>query len=315
MTNRFYNETFSAALGTQAKSAALDAQFQLIQAGFDLLRAEVDSSVTKGDSFTSLDQVPSSLVGQGLKIVRVNAAGTALEFVSPGKLEIESVGGTAITAKFSDAGKLKLTTSGTPVTFTLTSEATQIAADGQAMEVGSVICVNQYGAGQVTFVGSGATIVSTDALLATRKQYAEVALVYLGGNIYLLIGERNAPTLGFASLTGGNAFTGAQTVAFQALTDAASIATDAALSNHFLVTLGGNRTLANPTNLRDGGIYNFYVKQDGTGSRSLGYGSLFKWPGASVPVLTTAANSLDLIIAQYSATLNILACSITKDVR
>jgi hypothetical protein len=310
MPNRYYNETFAAALGTQARSAALESQFRLIQAGFDLINTENDAVLGRDGNFSSLGQVPPSMANSSGMIVRVNAAGTALEYVRAGNMIIKSVGGTAYTLLATDAGGLILTTSGTPATVTVPPTS------GAAFNAGDVVCLNQYGLGQVTFApGAGVTILSSDNLLSTRKQYSEVALVYLGSETWLLIGERNAQTLNLASLVGGNAFTGAQTVAFQALTDAATINVDAALSNHFLVTLAGNRTLANPTNLRDGGIYNFYVKQDGTGSRTLGYGSLFKWPGGSAPSLTTSGNALDLIIAQYNATLNILACSITKDVR
>ena len=57
-----------------------------------------------------------------------------------------------------------------------------------------------------------------------------------------------------------NIFTRGQTVTTASLTDAPVINTDATLSNHFTVTLGGNRTLANPSNLRDGIILNFKVK-------------------------------------------------------
>lgn len=310
MTNRYYNESFAAALGTQARSAALEAQFRLIQQGFDLLNLENDEVLGRDGNFSSLGQVPPSMVNSAGMIVRVNAAGTALEYVSPGNMIVKSTGATSYTPVLADAGAIILTTSSDAVTFTVPPVA------DVAFRQGDVICLNQYGLGQVTFApGAGVTILSSDNLLSTRKQYAEVALIYVGTDTWLLIGERNAQTLDLASLVGGNAFTGAQTVAFQALTDAATIDTDAALSNHFLVTLGGNRTLANPTNLRDGGIYNFYVKQDGTGARTLAYGSLFKWPGGTAPTLTAAGNSLDIIIAQYSVTLNTLSCSITKDVR
>ena len=310
MTNRYYNESFAAALGTQARSAALEAQFKLIQDGFDLLNLENDEVLGRDGNFSSLGQVPPSMANSAGMIVRVNAAGTALEYVRAGNMLVKSTGATSYTPVLIDAGGLLLTTSPDPVTYTVPP-----AAD-VAFSQGDVICLNQYGLGQVTFTpGAGVVIYSSDNLLKTRKQYAEVALICLGANTWLLIGERNAPTLGFAGLEGGNAFTGAQTVAFQALVDGATIAVDAALSNHYSVILGGNRTLANPTNLRDGGIYNFYIKQDGTGARTLAYGSLFKWPGGSAPTLTAAGNSLDLIIAQYNASLNILACSITKDVR
>ena len=123
------------------------------------------------------------------------------------------------------------------------------------------------------------------------------------------------PLASSASTIGGNAFTGAQTVAFVALVDAATIDTDAALSNHFLVTLGGNRTLANPTNMRDGGIYNWRVKQDGTGSRTLAYGSKFKWAGGTIPALSTTAAYVDRITGQYVAADDVIECSMTKDFR
>lgn len=310
MTNRYYNESFAAALGTQARSAALESQFRLIQAGFDLLNLENDEVLGRDGNFSSLGQVPPSMSNSAGMIVRVNAAGTALEYVSPGNMIVKSTGATAYTAVLGDAGALILTTAATDVTFTVPPVI------DVAFRQGDVICLNQYGLGQVTFEpGAGVTILSSDELMSTRKQYAEVALIYVGTDTWLLIGERNAPTLGLAGLQGGNAFQGAQTVEFEDLADAATINTDAALSNHFLVTLGGNRTLANPTNLRDGGIYNFYIKQDGTGARTLAYGSLFKWPGGTAPTLTAAANSLDIVIAQYSLTLNTLSCSITKDVR
>ncbi|NJO65228.1 MAG: hypothetical protein HC836_46135 [Richelia sp. RM2_1_2] len=61
------------------------------------------------------------------------------------------------------------------------------------------------------------------------------------------------------------------------------------------VTLGGNRTLSNPTNMKNGGSYTIIVKQDSAGSRTLGYGSAYKWAGAAVPVLSTAINAVDIL--------------------
>ena len=78
-----------------------------------------------------------------------------------------------------------------------------------------------------------------------------------------------------------------------ALTDAASIATNMALSNNFSVTLAGNRTLANPTNIVAGQSGSIFITQDGTGSRTLAYGANFKFAGGTAPVLSTAASSID----------------------
>lgn len=99
---------------------------------------------------------------------------------------------------------------------------------------------------------------------------------------------------------------------FVALTDGATITINGALGFNHRVVLGGNRTLANPTGLIDGMVYNVRIKQDGTGTRTLAYGSKWKWPGGSAPALSTAANSVDLICAQYDADLDILLCNLLK---
>jgi len=81
----------------------------------------------------------------------------------------------------------------------------------------------------------------------------------------------------------------------QALTDGASIAWDAALGAFATVTLGGNRTLANPTNLKAGAAYALMVTQDGTGTRTLAYGSAFKWAGGTAPTLSTTIGTVDIL--------------------
>jgi hypothetical protein len=96
-----------------------------------------------------------------------------------------------------------------------------------------------------------------------------------------------------------------------ALLDGATINVNAALANTFRVTLAGNRTLANPTNLTDGQHLFFRVKQDGTGSRTLAYGSKYKFPGGSA-TLSTTASSLDIISCQYDAADDTLVCVLTK---
>lgn len=108
-----------------------------------------------------------------------------------------------------------------------------------------------------------------------------------------------------------NAFSKTQSVAFVSLTDGATISVDASLSNNFKVTLGGNRTLANPTNLTTGMVLNFYIKQDGTGSRTLAFGTKYKFFGSSSTV-STAASTKDLISCIYDADDDVLMCSLAK---
>ena len=87
------------------------------------------------------------------------------------------------------------------------------------------------------------------------------------------------------------------------LTDAATIAIDANLGNDFRVTLGGNRTLGAPTNPTNGQRILIQVKQDATGSRTLGYNAAFSFGAGSAPVLSTAANKVDLLAFVYNSVL------------
>ena len=83
------------------------------------------------------------------------------------------------------------------------------------------------------------------------------------------------------------------------LTDATSIAVDFLTGNNFMVTLTDNRTLAAPSNATAGQTGLIYIAQDGTGNRTLGYNTVYKFVSGSVPVLTTTANAMDMLV--YSA--------------
>lgn len=80
----------------------------------------------------------------------------------------------------------------------------------------------------------------------------------------------------------------------QTLTDGANIAWDMNSGGIAAVTLGGNRTMSAPTNLKKG-TYILKVIQDGTGSRTLTWNALFKWSGGSAPTLTTTAGRTDVM--------------------
>ena len=90
------------------------------------------------------------------------------------------------------------------------------------------------------------------------------------------------------------------------LTDAASITNNFALGNNFLVTLGGNRTLAAPTNSVAGQTATIHIIQDGPGSRTLGYNTAWQFVSATVPTLSTGASDVDILcyIARSSTTID-----------
>ena len=71
-------------------------------------------------------------------------------------------------------------------------------------------------------------------------------------------------------------------------------------------------TFADPTNIKPGATYIIILKQDGTGSRTVSWGTKYKFPGGTAPTLTTGANKADVItLVAYST--DILMCTSVLD--
>ena len=107
-------------------------------------------------------------------------------------------------------------------------------------------------------------------------------------------------------------FSASQRGSISALTDGTTITADFALANNFSVTLGGNRTLANPSNLTAGQSGAIFITQDGTGSRTLAFGSYWDFSGGTAPTLTTTASAVDLLVYTVRSTTSIHAQLITN---
>ena len=81
----------------------------------------------------------------------------------------------------------------------------------------------------------------------------------------------------------------------QTLTDAANIAWNLSSGGHAQVTLGDNRNLSAPTNLEPGMRIILEVIQDGTGGRTLSFDTIYKFPGGTDPVMSTAISARDVL--------------------
>lgn len=138
---------------------------------------------------------------------------------------------------------------------------------------------------------TGAAAVPTDATAGQIK----TALAIDVGDVSGLGSMATQSASAFAALATPNVFTAQQNFASNALTDGASIAWNLNTQQAAHVTIGGNRTLANPTNMVNGGTYVLRVVQDGTGTRTLAYGANYTWPGGNIPVLSTAAGAVDVL--------------------
>lgn len=116
-------------------------------------------------------------------------------------------------------------------------------------------------------------------------------LIVNGGNVG--IGTALVPTT--------LAVQGSFTQIVNTLTDAASVATDASLGNHFRLTTTQNFTLSNPTNSVDGQRISWEIIQDATGSRTITLDTKFQL-GTDIAsiTLTTTANKIDILTAVYN---------------
>ena len=84
------------------------------------------------------------------------------------------------------------------------------------------------------------------------------------------------------------------------LTDQATVTWDASTQDVCKLTLGGNRTLAAPTNNTTGQFISILVIQDGTGSRTLTWNAVFEFAADTAPTLTTTANKGDVFVFRYN---------------
>ena len=100
---------------------------------------------------------------------------------------------------------------------------------------------------------------------------------------------------GGVSLSTANTWTAGQRAEITALADGATITPNLNDSNNYSVTLGGNRTIANPTNITAGQSGSIFISQDGSGSRTVSWGSYWDWAGDAAPTLSTGANQVDRI--------------------
>jgi hypothetical protein len=199
-----------------------------------------------------------------------------------------------------------------------------LAADGQTTATGNL----QMGNNRIT--GLATPTVSTDAV---TKAYAD-ALVSGGTGSFTTLTVTGTTTLAtaltgllkgtsgvvsvatagtdYAGISTAQSFTAGQRGSVSALTDGATITPNFNTANNFSLTIGGNRTLANPTNLTAGQSGVIVITQDATGGRTLAFGSYWDFSGGTAPTLTTAASAVDVLVYYVNSTTSITASLISN---
>jgi len=156
---------------------------------------------------------------------------------------------------------------------------------------------DKIGLGAITGNTLASNIINANNIVNASITGAKLAANTVSGDVIgqNAINANNVVSGIFAAIDTAQTFTKGQRGEITALTDGATITPDFADSNNFSVTLGGNRTLANPSNVVAGQSGSFFITQDGTGSRTLAYGSNYDFAGGTAPTLSTAASAVDRI--------------------
>jgi hypothetical protein len=79
------------------------------------------------------------------------------------------------------------------------------------------------------------------------------------------------------------------------LTDAPLVEWNMQSGFDFIVTLAGNRAMNDPFNTKVGQKGRLVIQQDATGSRTVTWGTSFKFANGTAPTLSTAANATDIL--------------------
>ncbi|NCW68434.1 MAG: hypothetical protein EBV86_07655, partial [Marivivens sp.] len=139
--------------------------------------------------------------------------------------------------------------------------------------------------------------VSATGLLTASNNLSDVASAATARtNLGVAIGsDVQAFDADTAKTDAAQTFTAGQRGEITTLTDGANISVDLADSNNYVVTLAGNRTLDNPSNITAGQSGSIFIVQDGTGSRTLSFGSYYDFAGGTAPTLSTTASAVDRI--------------------
>ncbi len=147
------------------------------------------------------------------------------------------------------------------------------------------------------FYGGGANLTGVSAGIATNVSggYAVLTSAQISGNVSIGGATYLNSTLGVgvASPLGQIHISKNAIATVTSLTDATNVSIGFANSQNFSLTLTDNRTLSNPTNCVTGQVGSIFIIQDGTGGRTLSYGTNWEFPAGTAPTLSTSAAAVD----------------------
>jgi hypothetical protein len=268
-------------------------------AGDYFLIYDADAAAMKKVAYSNLETGDISNVVAGTGLSGGGTTGAVTLNVEAAQTQITSVGTiSSLVATTADinAGTVDATVGGTTPaagTFTTligTNVDGIIGANTPAVVTGTTITANTAFAGPLNGIIGGTTPAAGTftALTSTGIDDNSNALA-------MTITSDEEIGIGTASPGKQLHITKSAVADLNALTDASTVAVDFDVGQNFTLTLAGNRALGNPTNVTAGQTGSIFVTQDGTGSRTLSYGTSWEFPAGTAPTLTTTAAAVDRI--------------------
>ena len=248
------------------------------------------------EAFTPLQGLPGGFVGESALYVRLVYSTGAASWV------YQSYGANDPESRYLSTGD---------VINSVTSTSTGSPAAAASVKTAYDAAV----AAQGTASTASSTATAAQSTATTAQATADAALPKAGGTMTGTITFAGGQTIaGYALLSATQTFTAAQRGSVDALASGATVAVNLADSNNFSLTLATNATLDAPTNAVAGQSGVIVITQDGTGSRTLAYNVAYKFPGGTVPTLTTDAGAVD-VLAYYVESPTRITCRLVKDVK
>ena len=174
--------------------------------------------------------------------------------------------------------------------------ATSISNSNSAITALSATMATSIGTANTRITSVSDYAVALSATLATS---IASRLPLAGGTITGTVSaqEVDVSSLGIGTVAGAKRLTmnGAAVAQYASLTDGATIAVNFNTAQNFIIQLAGNRTLENPTNCVAGQTGSIVIVQDGTGGRTLSYGTSWNFIGGTAPTLSTGISAVDRI--------------------
>jgi len=145
---------------------------------------------------------------------------------------------------------------------------------------------------------------------ATTSTYG---IVKVGAGLNITSGVLSVNSTTYPTVDNGFVHTGAIISQLSALgSKTGSVTLDFATSNTFSMTLSGNVTLENPSNLVAGGTYFIIINQDAVTARTVSFGSYFKFESGSSSAVSTGLGAVDVLkVTVYTA--SDLVCKLYKN--